>query len=68
MPYCPGLTMTAIGAVHRQGARANLTTVGLRSRGGRCVRRKRELRNARSLGLRVGTLNVGQERVECWLT
>lgn len=41
--------MTTIGAVHLQGARTNLTT----------AHRKRESRNARSLGLRVGTLNVG---------
>ena len=55
----PGLTTTAIGAVHLQGAGGNWTTVGRRRRGGRCVRRKREKRNAKRLGLRVGTLNVG---------
>ena len=55
----PGLTTTAIGAVRLQGAGGNWTTVGRRRRGGRCVRRKREKRNAKRLGLRVGTLNVG---------
>uniref|UniRef100_A0A3B3BNZ8 Endonuclease/exonuclease/phosphatase domain-containing protein n=1 Tax=Oryzias melastigma TaxID=30732 RepID=A0A3B3BNZ8_ORYME len=55
----PGLTTTAIGAVHRQGAGGNWTTVGGRRRGGRRVRREREKRKVTSVGLRVGTLNVG---------
>lgn len=40
MPYCPRLTTTAIGAVHLQVARANLTNVPRRKRG-RCFRKKR---------------------------
>ncbi|KAE8291504.1 hypothetical protein D5F01_LYC11112 [Larimichthys crocea] len=55
----PGLTTTAIGAFHLQGTGGNWTTVGRRRREGRRVRRKREKRKAKSLGLRVGTLNVG---------
>ncbi|KAK3507722.1 hypothetical protein QTP70_034827, partial [Hemibagrus guttatus] len=55
----PGLTMTAIGAVDLQGAGGNWATVGGRSRGGRRVRRQREKRKGKSVGLRIGTLNVG---------
>uniref|UniRef100_A0A673K0B0 Craniofacial development protein 2-like n=1 Tax=Sinocyclocheilus rhinocerous TaxID=307959 RepID=A0A673K0B0_9TELE len=61
----PGLTTTAIGAVDLQGTGGNWATVGRRRRGGRCVRggrrvrRQREKRKGRSLGLKVGTLNVG---------
>ncbi|KAK3548160.1 hypothetical protein QTP70_004841 [Hemibagrus guttatus] len=55
----PGLTMTAIGAVDLQGAGGNWATVGQRSRGGRRVRRQREKRKGKSVGLRIGTLNVG---------
>ncbi|KAE8288310.1 hypothetical protein D5F01_LYC12175 [Larimichthys crocea] len=51
--------MTAISAVHLQSASGNWTTVSRRRRGGRRVRRKREKRKAKRLGLRVGTLNVG---------
>ncbi|KAK3507793.1 hypothetical protein QTP70_000403 [Hemibagrus guttatus] len=55
----PGLTTTAIGAVDLQGAGGNWATVGRRSRGGRRVRRQREKRKGTSVGLRIGTLNVG---------
>ncbi|KAK3511370.1 hypothetical protein QTP70_005295 [Hemibagrus guttatus] len=55
----PGLTTTAIGAVDLQGAGGNWATVGRRSRGGRRVRRQREKRKSKSVGLRIGTLNVG---------
>ncbi|KAK3573055.1 hypothetical protein QTP86_012304 [Hemibagrus guttatus] len=54
-----GLTTTAIGAVDPQGAGGNWATVGRRSRGGRRVRRQREKRKGKSVGLRIGTLNVG---------
>ncbi|KAK3572741.1 hypothetical protein QTP86_007058, partial [Hemibagrus guttatus] len=55
----PGLTTTAIGAVDLQGAGGNWATVGRRSRGGRRVRRQREKRKGKSVGLRIRTLNVG---------
>ncbi|KAK3559310.1 hypothetical protein QTP86_012718 [Hemibagrus guttatus] len=55
----PGLTTTAIGAVDLQGAGGNWAAVGRRSRGGRRVRRQREKRKGKSVGLRIGTLNVG---------
>ncbi|KAK3540850.1 hypothetical protein QTP86_002352 [Hemibagrus guttatus] len=55
----PGLTTTAIGTVDLQGAGGNWATVGRRSRGGRRVRRQREKRKGKSVGLRIGTLNVG---------
>ncbi|KAK3517322.1 hypothetical protein QTP70_003396 [Hemibagrus guttatus] len=55
----PGLTTTAIGAVDLQGAGGNWATVGRRSRGGRRARRQREKRKGKSVGLRIGTLNVG---------
>ncbi|KAK2889870.1 hypothetical protein Q8A73_018170 [Channa argus] len=56
----PGLTTTATGAVYLQGNGGNWTTVGRRRRrGGRCVRRQREKRKAKNVGLTVGTLNVG---------
>ncbi|KAK3538187.1 hypothetical protein QTP70_032945 [Hemibagrus guttatus] len=55
----PGLTTTTIGAVDLQGAGGNWATVGRRSRGGRRVRRQREKRKGKSVGLRIGTLNVG---------
>ncbi|KAK3568690.1 hypothetical protein QTP86_013449 [Hemibagrus guttatus] len=55
----PGLTMTAIGAVDLQGTGGNWATVGRRSRGGRRVHRQREKRKGKSVGLRIGTLNVG---------
>ncbi|KAK3516824.1 hypothetical protein QTP70_023703 [Hemibagrus guttatus] len=55
----PGLTTTAIGAVDLQGAGGNWAIVGQRSRGGRRVRRQREKRKGKSVGLRIGTLNVG---------
>ncbi|KAK3517034.1 hypothetical protein QTP70_032526, partial [Hemibagrus guttatus] len=42
-----------------KGAGGNWTTVGGRSRGGRRVRRQREKRKGKSVGLRIGTLNVG---------
>ncbi|KAK3516091.1 hypothetical protein QTP70_005429 [Hemibagrus guttatus] len=55
----PGLTTTAIGAVNLQGAGGNWATVGRRSKGGRRVHRQREKRKGKSVGLRIGTLNVG---------
>ncbi|KAK3574862.1 hypothetical protein QTP86_018329 [Hemibagrus guttatus] len=55
----PGLTTTAIGAVDLQGAGGNWATVGRRSRGGRRVHRQREKRKGKSVGLRIGTLNIG---------
>ncbi|KAK3533820.1 hypothetical protein QTP70_031295, partial [Hemibagrus guttatus] len=55
----PGLTTTAIGAVDLQGAGGNWATVGGSSRGGRRVHRQREKRKGKSVGLRIGTLNVG---------
>ncbi|KAK3526420.1 hypothetical protein QTP70_025452, partial [Hemibagrus guttatus] len=55
----PGLTTTAVGAVDLQGAGGNWATVGRRSRGGRRVHRQREKRKGKSVGLRIGTLNVG---------
>ncbi|KAK3516279.1 hypothetical protein QTP70_008640 [Hemibagrus guttatus] len=55
----PGLTTTAIGAVDLQGAGGNWATVGRRSRGGRRVHRQREKRKGKSVGLRIGTMNVG---------
>ncbi|KAK3552305.1 hypothetical protein QTP86_010101 [Hemibagrus guttatus] len=55
----PRLTTTAIGAVDLQGAGGNWATVGRRSRGGRRVHRQREKRKGKSVGLRIGTLNVG---------
>ncbi|KAK3558400.1 hypothetical protein QTP86_018004 [Hemibagrus guttatus] len=42
-----------------RGAGGNWATVGRRSRGGRRVRRQREKRKGKSVGLRIGTLNVG---------
>ncbi|KAK3570874.1 hypothetical protein QTP86_029388, partial [Hemibagrus guttatus] len=42
-----------------EGAGGNWATVGRRSRGGRRVRRQREERKGKSVGLRIGTLNVG---------
>ncbi|KAK3520223.1 hypothetical protein QTP70_019366, partial [Hemibagrus guttatus] len=42
-----------------EGAGGNWATVGRRSRGGRRVRRQREKRKVKSVGLRIGTLNVG---------
>ncbi|KAK3541246.1 hypothetical protein QTP86_016915 [Hemibagrus guttatus] len=50
--------MTAFGAVDLQGAGGNWATVG-RSRGGRRVHRQRKKRKGKSVGLRIGTLNVG---------
>ncbi|MCJ8737952.1 hypothetical protein PDJAM_G00030000 [Pangasius djambal] len=51
--------MTTIGAGDLQGAGGNWATVGRRSRGGRRVRRQREKRKGKSVGLRIGALNVG---------
>ncbi|KAK3556228.1 hypothetical protein QTP70_006930 [Hemibagrus guttatus] len=51
--------MTAVGAVDLQGAGGNWATVGGRSRGGRRVHRQGEKRKGKSVGLRIGTLNVG---------
>ncbi|KAK3557500.1 hypothetical protein QTP70_028305, partial [Hemibagrus guttatus] len=55
----PGLTTTAISTVDLQGSGGNWATVGGRSRGGRRVHRQREKRKCKSVGLRIGTLNVG---------
>lgn len=57
----PGLTTTATGTVDLQGAGGNWATVGQkrRRRGGRRVNRQREKRKAKSVDLRIGTLNVG---------
>ncbi|KAK3542583.1 hypothetical protein QTP86_031285, partial [Hemibagrus guttatus] len=55
----PELTTTAIGAVDLQGASGNWGTDGRRSRGGRRVHKQREKRKGKSVGLRIGTLNVG---------
>ncbi|KAK3568192.1 hypothetical protein QTP86_000235 [Hemibagrus guttatus] len=55
----PGLTAIAIGTVDLQGAGGNWATVCRRSRGGRRVHRQREKRKGKSVGLRIGTLNVG---------
>ncbi|KAK3536052.1 hypothetical protein QTP70_026012 [Hemibagrus guttatus] len=49
----------SIGAVDLQGAGGNWAAVGGRSRGGRRVHRQREKRKGKSVGLRIGTLNVG---------
>ncbi|KAK3520013.1 hypothetical protein QTP70_010846 [Hemibagrus guttatus] len=54
-----GSTTTAICAVDLQGAGGNWATVGRRSRGGRRVHRQRVKRKGKSVGLRIGTLNVG---------
>ncbi|KAK3553760.1 hypothetical protein QTP70_009182 [Hemibagrus guttatus] len=48
-----------ISTLVRKGAGGNWATVGRRSRGGRRVRRQREKRKGKSVGLRIGTLNVG---------
>ncbi|KAK3517204.1 hypothetical protein QTP70_001065, partial [Hemibagrus guttatus] len=42
-----------------RGAGGNWATVGRKSRGGRRVHRQREKRKGKSVGLRIGTLNVG---------
>ncbi|KAK3523529.1 hypothetical protein QTP70_001897 [Hemibagrus guttatus] len=42
-----------------KGTGGNWATVGRRSRGGRRVHRQREKRKGKSVGLRIGTLNVG---------
>ncbi|XP_062866594.1 uncharacterized protein LOC134329279, partial [Trichomycterus rosablanca] len=55
----PGLTTTATGAVDKQGACGNCATVSRRPRGGKRVRRQKERRKVKSVGLRVATLNVG---------
>ncbi|KAK3574486.1 hypothetical protein QTP86_008088 [Hemibagrus guttatus] len=51
--------ISTISAIDLQGAGGNWATVGGRSRGGRRVRRQREKRKGKSVGLRIGTLNVG---------
>ncbi|KAK3542378.1 hypothetical protein QTP86_025843 [Hemibagrus guttatus] len=51
--------MTAIGAIDLQGTGGNWATVGRRSRGGRRVHRQRDKSKGKSVGLRIGTLNVG---------
>ncbi|KAK3570237.1 hypothetical protein QTP86_017142, partial [Hemibagrus guttatus] len=57
--FIPDRSRPAIGAVDLQGAGGNWATVGRRSRGGRRVHRQREKRKGKSVGLRIGTLNVG---------
>ncbi|KAK3526968.1 hypothetical protein QTP86_005744 [Hemibagrus guttatus] len=47
------------GVTSVPGAGGNWATVGGRSRGGRRVHRQREKRKGKSVGLRIGTLNVG---------
>ncbi|KAK3506657.1 hypothetical protein QTP70_012931 [Hemibagrus guttatus] len=47
------------GRLQHLGAGGNWATVGRRSRGGRRVHRQREKRKGKSVGLRIGTLNVG---------
>lgn len=51
--------MTAIGAVHWQAEGENRITVSGRRIGGICGHRKKERRNLKNIGLRVGTLHVG---------
>ncbi|KAK3530556.1 hypothetical protein QTP86_027923 [Hemibagrus guttatus] len=46
-------------SVCRQGAGGNWAAVGHRSRGGRRVHRQKEKRKGKSVGLRLGALNVG---------
>ncbi|KAK3513022.1 hypothetical protein QTP70_000183 [Hemibagrus guttatus] len=53
------LTTTAFSAGDLQGTSGNWATVARRSRGGRRVHRQREKRKGKSVGLRIGTLNVG---------
>ncbi|KAK3558182.1 hypothetical protein QTP86_012373 [Hemibagrus guttatus] len=50
---------TALLIMVMVGAGGNWATVGGRSRGGRRVRRQREKRKGKSVGLRIGTLKVG---------
>ncbi|KAK3560030.1 hypothetical protein QTP86_033826, partial [Hemibagrus guttatus] len=45
--------------VNNDRHRRHWATIGRRSRGGRRVRRQREKRKGKSVGLRIGTLNVG---------
>ncbi|KAK3512275.1 hypothetical protein QTP70_002267 [Hemibagrus guttatus] len=54
----PGF-QTFVSCQEQRGAGGNWATVGRRSRGGRRVRRQREKRKGKSVGLRIGTLNVG---------
>ncbi|KAK3523823.1 hypothetical protein QTP70_010438 [Hemibagrus guttatus] len=55
----PGLTTTAIGTVYSQCTGGNWATVGRRSKGWRTVRRQRDKRKGKSVGLMIGTVNVG---------
>ncbi|KAK3575132.1 hypothetical protein QTP86_020819, partial [Hemibagrus guttatus] len=55
----PGLALRDLPRDVYTGAGGNWATVGGRSRGGRRVRRQREKRKGKSVGLRIGTLNVG---------
>ncbi|KAK3571605.1 hypothetical protein QTP86_015340 [Hemibagrus guttatus] len=58
--YVPTLTYGhELWVMTERGAGGNWATVGRRSRGGRRVRRQREKRKGKSVGLRIGTLNVG---------
>ncbi|KAK3512666.1 hypothetical protein QTP70_020883 [Hemibagrus guttatus] len=58
--YVPTLTYGhELWVKTKRGAGGNWATVGRRSRGGRRVRRQREKRKGKSVGLRIGTLNVG---------
>ncbi|KAK3537437.1 hypothetical protein QTP70_009974 [Hemibagrus guttatus] len=50
---------TKVFITDEKGAGGNWATVGRRSRGGRRVHRQREKRKGKSVGLRIGTLNVG---------
>ncbi|KAK3525567.1 hypothetical protein QTP70_000462 [Hemibagrus guttatus] len=52
-------TVRLQGEEVKKGAGGNWATVGRRRRGGRRVHRQREKRKGKSVGLRIGTLNVG---------
>ncbi|KAK3546774.1 hypothetical protein QTP86_001526 [Hemibagrus guttatus] len=54
-----GSTVQSNGECGKEGTGGNWATVGGRSRGGRRVHRQREKRKGKSVGLRIGTLNVG---------
>ena len=56
----PGLTKTARGTVVQRGAAGIYATVEQRrKRGGKHVRDKHKRRMVRKMGVKVGTLNVG---------
>ena len=49
-----GLTMTATGAVDKQGTDRARATVSWKTKGRKCIRRKRGKRKDKSVGLREG--------------